>query len=246
MHAWTTRRHGNGEWLDVQAGLLPARYGITMQEIFLDHLRPLLKPGIAILDVGGGSGPVIVASQRPPGCRYVRLDITHDEQRGAVARPSADAIAHDIRNALPSGEHFDVVLSWHALDHVRPLDRALDNLRAATRPGATMLVQVTGSFAAFTLLGRVTPARLRAWATTQYMHQPRERRLATGYDHCYASALERMLESWSSVTIHPFYRGATYLRRWWPLQHAYLGYESFVARRDARNLATHYLVVATR
>jgi hypothetical protein len=55
-----------------------------------------------------------------------------------------------------------------------------------------------------------------------------------------------MLASWSSVTLHPFYRGAVYFGTWRPLQRTYLGYESLIARLDVRNLATHYFVIASR
>jgi len=48
------------------------------------------------------------------------------------------------------------------------------------------------------------------------------------------------------VTVHPFYRGAGYFAMWRPMQRTYLGYESLIARLDVRNLATHYLVIATR
>jgi len=55
-----------------------------------------------------------------------------------------------------------------------------------------------------------------------------------------------MLSPFSAVEIVPFYRGAPYFGFWRPLQRAYLAYESAIERRERRNLATHYLVIATR
>ena len=132
------------------------------------------------------------------------------------------------------------------LEHVKPLEHALANLRGALRPGGTMLAQLSGSFSAFALLARVVPHRLRVWAMARYLNHPEEKKFPTHYDHCHSGALERMLASWSSVTVYPFYRGAGYFAMWRPMQRTYLGYESLIARLDVRNLATHYLVIATR
>lgn len=230
----------------VQAGLLPQRYGFAMQDVFLENVRPLLKPGVAILDVGAGRSPTIAREHRPSGCRYVGLDVSEDELRNAAPGAYDRTIAHDITKPLAADEAFDLVLSWQVLEHVKPLDQALDNLRAVLHPGGTMLAQLSGSFSAFALLARAVPHRLRVWALARYLGHPEEEKFPTHYDHCYARALERMLAPWTSVTLHPFYRGAVYFGMWRPLQRAYLGYESLIARRDVRNLATHYLIVATR
>jgi SAM-dependent methyltransferase len=230
----------------VQAGLLPPRYGFAMQDVFLEHLRSLLKPDVAILDVGAGRSPTIAPEHRPAGCRYVGLDISEHELRSAASGAYDHAIAHDITRPLSTGESFDLVLSWQVLEHVKPLDRALDNLREVLRPGGIMLTQLSGSFSGFALLARVVPHRLRVWAMARYLSHPEEEKFPTYYDRCYAGALERMLASWSSVTLHPFYRGAVYFGTWRPLQRTYLGYESLIARLDVRNLATHYFVIASR
>lgn len=230
----------------VQAGLLPERYGFAMQTVFLEHLRPLLKPGIGVLDVGSGRSPTLGRKDRPPGCRYVGLDISAHELDAAAPGSYDDVIAHDITRRLPTDETFDAVISWQVLEHVKPLDEALENLRAVVRPGGTMLAQLSASFSAFALLARVMPHTLRVKAMSRYLGSSEEEKFPTHYDRCHARALERMLGSWSSVTLLPFYRGAVYFGMWQPLQRTYLAYESLIARRDVRNLATHYLVIATR
>lgn len=228
------------------SGRLPPRYGFAMQDVFMEHLRPLLKPGVAILDVGSGRSPTIAPADRPRDCRYVGLDVSAEELRSAAPGAYDDAIVQDITKPLPPGESFDLIISWQVLEHVKPLDRALENLRDVLRPGGTMLAQLSGSFAVFALLARVIPHRLRVWAMARYLGHPEEEKFPTHYDRCYASSLERGLAAWASATVQPFYRGAVYFAMWRPLQRAYLGYESLVARREVRNLATHYLVIATR
>lgn len=230
----------------VQAGVLPRRYGYSMQSVFLEHVAPLLKPGMTILDVGAGRSPTIAPAYRPRDCRYVGLDISEGELRAAAPAAYDATIAHDITRPLETDERFDLVLSWQVLEHVKPIDAALENLRHLLRPGGTMVAQVSGSFAAFALLARVVPHRVRVWAMARLLGHPEEIKFPTYYDHCWASALERILEGWSSATLLPYYRGAVYFGFARPLQRVYLAYESVIARRDVRNLATHYLLVARR
>jgi SAM-dependent methyltransferase len=230
----------------VDAGRLPPRYGRQMQSELMDRLTPLLEPGIAILDVGAGRGPTLAQEDRPPGCRYVGLDISDTELREADDDAYDEAIVHDIAQPLPTPEEFDVVISWQVLEHVRPLDDALESMRLALRPGGVLLAQLSGSFAAFALASRVMPHRVRALAMSKLLGHPEEQKFPTYYDRCYHAALERMLEPWSSAELVPFYRGAIYFDFFRPLQRAYLAYESVAARRQVLDLATHYLVVARR
>lgn len=231
---------------DVQAGRLPERYGYAMQHAFLEHVRPLLTPNIAILDVGSGRSPTIAPEFRPPACRYVGLDISDHELQSAAPGAYNRAIAHDITKRLLTSESFDLVLSWQVLEHVKPLDLALENLREVLRPGGVMVSQLSGPFSAFALLARVVPHPVRVWAMARYLNHPEEEKFPTRYHHCHASGLERMLASWSSATVHPYYRGAGYFGMCRPLQRAYVSYESLIAERNVRNLATHYLVIAQR
>lgn len=236
------------ELADVKVGRLPSRYGYRLQDVFLERLAPLLVPGVTILDVGAGRSPTIARDRRPAGCRYVGLDVSEHELRSAAPGMYDEAIVHDVTRPLRRAQHemFDLVISWQVLEHVKPLDHALENLRVVLRPGGTMVAQLSGSFAVFALLARVVPHSVRVHAMRQLLGHREEEKFPTHYDRCYATALERMLTQWASLTIQPFYRGATYLAMSRPLQRVYLRYEALVARRDCRNLATHYLLVARR
>ncbi len=234
------------ERAQVQAGLLPARYGYSMQSVFLEHVSPLLVSDMAILDLGAGRSPTLAPEYRPAGCRYIGLDVSEPELRCAPPGAYDDVLAHDITRPLRSPERFDLVLSWQVLEHVKPIQAALDNVRAVLRPGGTMVAQVSGAFAAFALLARVVPHRIRVRAMARFLGHPEEMKFPTYYDRCWASGLERVLGAWSSVTVVPYYRGAVYFGFSRPLQRAYLGYESAIARRTVKNLATHYLLIARR
>jgi SAM-dependent methyltransferase len=230
----------------VQAGLLPERYRRQMQDEFFARVKPLLVPGVAILDVGAGRYPTIAAADRPARCRYVGLDIEPEEIEAAGPGAYDESIVGDVTLPLSRDGEFDLVLSWQVLEHVSPLADALANLRNSLRPGGTMIAQLTGSNAAFAVLGRLLPHRVKLWVATRLLGHREEEKFPTRYDRSSESSLARMLEPWSEVEILSFYRGAPYFKFSRLLMRAYLAYESAIERRHAANLATHYLIIATR
>jgi SAM-dependent methyltransferase len=230
----------------VESGRLPDRYGRQMQDDFFERVRPLLVPGVKILDVGAGRYPTIAPADRPEGCRYVGLDIEAEEIEAAGPGAYDESIVGDITNPLGRDGEFDLVLSWQVLEHVSPLTDAFENLRRSLRPGGTLLAQLTGSNAAFAAFGRLIPHRAKLWVATRVLGHHEEEKFPTRYDPSSHSALTGMLEGWSAVEILPFYRGAPYFKFSRPLMRAYVAYESAVERRRKINLATHYLVVARR
>jgi SAM-dependent methyltransferase len=230
----------------VESGRLPDRYALPMQEEFFARARPLLVPGVQILDVGAGRYPTIGPADRPAGCHYVGLDIEAEEIEAAGDDAYDEGVVGDITVPLHRDGEFDLVISWQVLEHVSPLARAFENLHATLRPGGTMLAQLTGSNAAFALLGRLMPHALRVRIATRLLGHNEEEKFPTRYDRSSYSALHQLLSGWSEVEIVPFYRGAGYFGFWRPVQRAYLAYESEVERRRRLDLATHYLVVAQR
>jgi SAM-dependent methyltransferase len=230
----------------VRAGVLPERYGEPMQEELLRRIQPLLVPDVTVLDVGAGRYPTIAPADRPPGSRYVGLDIERTELDAADPGAYDEDVVADITEPLGRDEEFDLIVSWQVLEHVSPLATAIENLRLALRPGGTLLAQLTGSNAGFALLGRLMPHALRVRIATRLLGHQKEEKFPTRYDRSSYKALERLLGQWSEVEIVPFYRGAPYFGFSRPVQRAYLAYESAIERRRLRNLATHYLVVAKR
>ncbi|MCW3039970.1 MAG: O-methyl transferase [Solirubrobacterales bacterium] len=232
------------ELADVQAGLLPVRYDHRMQDVFLAQIDRLLRPGIRILDVGAGRAPTIPVGDRPAGCRYVGTDI--DAAELAAAPPGAYdlAVTADATRPLPLDETFDLIISWQVLEHVSSMAGSLDSMHRALAPGGVLLAQLTGSRAAFALVARFMPHRIRVAAMSRFLGHADEEKFPTSYDGCTDHRLRLLLAGWSQVQVIPFYRGASYFTFSQPLRRAYLGYENQIARRDVRALATHYLVIA--
>jgi SAM-dependent methyltransferase len=217
---------------DVQAGRLPERYRQRMQDVFLEHLQPLLVPGVRILDVGSGRTPSLGPEDRPEGCHYIGLDIAEEELLAAGPGAYDESFAHDITKPLPAVRDVDLVISWQVLEHVSPLPAAFANLHATLRPGGTMLVQLSGSHAAFAVAAHVIPRRLAVKLMVDVLDHPPEQKFPTEFDDCHPRAFRRMLSSWSSSEIVSFYRAAPYFGMSRPLQRIYLGYENLIASRS--------------
>lgn len=234
------------ELADVRAGRLPPRYGWRMQDLMLSHVRPRLRAGLTVLDVGSGRKPTIPVALRPEGTRYVGLDAVADELAAATAGSYDEVLVHDITEPMPAGSQYDLIVSWQVLEHVAPLPAAIEHLRRALRPGGTLIAQVSGTFSFFALAARVMPHGWRSRAMATLLGSPEEEKFPTHYDRCWASALDAELAGWATHELYALYRGATYLSMFSPLQQLYVVYEDVIARIPVRNLATHYLIVARR
>lgn len=242
----TPRDEPPNEMDAVRAGQLPPRYGVPIARPFIERMEAVMAPGVRILDVGAGRSPTLPVEERPTEAHYVGLDIAPEEFHAAPPGAYDQTIVHDVTRPLPGQQLYDVILSWQVLEHVRPLDAALENLRQALRPGGALVAQLSGTFAVFALAARLMPYRLRVLAMERLLGHHGEDKFPSHYDHCYSRALERMLEPWSDATVSPLYRGAVYFNFAPRLQRAYLAYESLVARRPIADLATYYLISARR
>jgi 2-polyprenyl-6-hydroxyphenyl methylase/3-demethylubiquinone-9 3-methyltransferase len=114
----------------------------------------LLKPGLRVLDVGGGRSPTISAAVvRQLGLHVVGLDISAAELNLAPPGAYAETIVGDVAETPIPGQ-FDLILSDAVLEHVRDNRRAVANLAACLAPGGTMAHFVPCRNAPFALLNR--------------------------------------------------------------------------------------------
>src|SRR3954453_741383 len=141
---------------------LPPRYETDFWDgPFKRRLDQMLEPGSRILDLGAGARPVLPADARPAGCHYIGMDSSRSELEKAPRGSYDEMLVGDITDRMPELDgRFDLIISWLVLEHVKPLDVALDNVRAYLRPGGTFIAQLSGTFSLHALLNRVLPARV--------------------------------------------------------------------------------------
>jgi SAM-dependent methyltransferase len=228
-------------------GRLPPRYAEPWRAPFDALARPHLVHGVRILDAGAGRSPTIPPAARPGGCFYAGLDLSREELDRAGPGAYDEAIVCDIttRHSDLAGR-FDLVLSWQVLEHVKPLDRAIENFRSYLRPGGGFVAEMSGTFAVFGLVNQAIPHRAARWLAGRLVAREPDSIFPAHYHRCYYTALQRIGAAWRSWTTVPRYVGAHYFRFAPLLQACYIAYEEWTLRTDHRNLASHYVVSAVK
>ena len=223
------------------------RYREHWRAAFDERVAEELRPGIHILDIGAGSRPTIAVDARPAGSTYVGFDIAADELKKAPPGSYDEAIVGDVVGSMPVfHDRFELIVSWQVLEHVSRLDQAFQNLRAWLRPGGALIAQLSGKFSIFAIANQLIPHSAAAFAMHKLVRRSPDTVFPARYDHCYYSALSTILRPFSEAEIIPRYKGAEYLVFAPIVRDVYLLYEDWIYRRDWRNLATHYIVVARR
>ena len=222
----------------------PERYdGDGSLETFRAQVLTYLRPGAAVLDVGGGQMPTIPPHQRPKNCYYVGLDISAKELRLAPDGSYSATFVGDAREYEPalSGQ-FDVVVSFQVFEHVKQLDQVFQHLHRYIKPGGVLLTQLSGRFAVFALLNQVIPHRVSCWLMEHLLGRSPGLTFPAYYDRCWYSAIRRLSSEWEDFKVTPIYTGGDYFRFSSILQRLYLLYEGWSMRSP--NLATHYRIEA--
>lgn len=229
------------------AGRLPDRYDDDPFDLFQRHALPLLRPGTSVLDVGSGRAPTFPPDQRRPGCTYTGIDLSADELAAAPPGSYDETVVSDITTFVPTlADRFDAIVSWQVLEHVKPLGTAMDNLRSYLRPGGRLVAQFSGTLGLFGLLSRLVPARVTPALLERMFDRPRSTTFPAYYDKCWEGALTGLGLTWTSFEVIARHEGARYFAFSRHVQAAYLAYEEWAGRNGHDNLASYYLVIATR
>jgi SAM-dependent methyltransferase len=231
-----------------RSGRLPDRYGEPYSATFEARVQEAVCPGMRILDVGGGRQPTLAREERPPGCYYVGLDLSVEEMEKAGPGVYDEMIEADATAPIDRlKDSFDLIVSFQVMEHVKPLDVAIENLRLYLRPGGRLIAQMSGKFAVFGLLNQALPDKAGMWALTHLVGKSPSEVFPAFYHRCWYSSLERMLEGWSGREIVPLHVGAVpYWKFSRLLQSAYVGYEEWAYLRRHHNLASYYVIDAVR
>jgi SAM-dependent methyltransferase len=200
-----------------------------------------------VLDVGSGSHCTFPVDRRPSSCHYVGLDLSREELSKAAIGSYDEIWECDIAHRLPQlVDRFDLAVSWQVLEHVRPLEEALENVHSYLRSGGRFVATLSGKFSAFALINQMIPRRFGIVAMQRLLGREPDTVFPAYYDRCWETALVSALDKWSSVEVVPFFIGATYFSFSRALWRTYLSYEEWIVRRNYSNLATHYLIDAIR
>lgn len=122
---------------------------------FRDHVLPaLLKPGLRVLDVGGGKHPAIsLETKQRLGLRVVGLDIAETELVQAPTGVYDAIVVGDVATVNIPGE-YDLVFSRTLLEHVADPRAAIANLASVLARGGIMAHVLPCRNAPFAILNR--------------------------------------------------------------------------------------------
>lgn len=223
------------------------RYSQKKRETFIELYKPFLRESITVLDVGSGRAPAIPVGQRPENCRYLGLDISESELALAPEGSYDERFVQDLRDHDPRlDDQVDLALSWQVLEHIDPLAAAIENVRAYLKPGGHFVALLSGRNAYFAVINRFIPESVGVLAMKHLLGRPPDTVFRAHYDSCTHTELSTLLQAWSHVEIVPQYRGAVYLNFSRSLSKFYFLYEDWAAQSHKKDLATHYIVVATK
>jgi SAM-dependent methyltransferase len=122
---------------------------------FRDRVLPdLLKPGMRVLDVGGGKEPAIpLGVKQRLGLHVVGLDISRKELAHAPTGAYEEIVVGDVATVAIPGK-YDLIFSRAVLEHVADPRAALANMARALSPGGTMAHFLPCRNAPFAVLNR--------------------------------------------------------------------------------------------
>lgn len=221
---------------------LEARYEEVAAEIV--HRRG----GQLVVDVGGGKSLRYAGLLRPGDAHIVAVDISAEEL--AENTEVAETRVADVSERLPFADgEVDVLTSSSVLEHLEDVPGFLDEAARVLKSGGVMVHIFPGRYAAFALLNRALPERIKRWLLYRlYPQTVGFCGFPAFYDHCTPSAIERACRErgFEVETTVRYYGSADYFRVFFPLFLVFLAWEILAWALRARDLAAQVLVVATR
>lgn len=116
------------------------RWSETDIGIMADLLRPAVRPGGSLLDVGGGTGVLAARLALALDARATVLDPTPQMLRYVRESERVTAVLGEAEAIPFPNASFDAALVTDALHHMREQNAALAELARAVRPGGLVLV----------------------------------------------------------------------------------------------------------
>jgi ubiquinone/menaquinone biosynthesis C-methylase UbiE len=208
-----------------------------------------LRPGSAIVDLGGGRHcPFAAEVDRSGGTRIVAVDISEEE---LDANETVDEVrVADVAAGLPfeDGE-VSLLVSRTLLEHVEGVPAAVGHIGRVIAPGGRSIHLVPCRSSLFAIAARLIPWRLAKPAVDRLVPSARGViEFEPFYDHCEPATLERLFRDagFSSVDVRVCWSQADYFQSIFPLFLAVWGYQALLRRLGVRRLAAYAIVEARR
>ncbi len=229
--------------------LCAARYGrVDGSSQFPIHLQRLLRPGLRIVDLGGGKHPAVSPRwRRHFGVHVVGVDISAEEL--ALAPPDAydEAVVADAMSFVREGGA-DLVIAQALTEHVRDTEAMWRSVYATLVPGGRTLHFVPNGRALFARLNRLLPEEVKR--TLLHRIYPESRAhlgFKAYYDKCSPSETRAILRAvgFRKIQIHTFY-SSNYFTFLWPAHVANVALQLLAQITEAEDRCESFIVEAVK
>lgn len=215
---------------------------------FKSAIRSALRPGIVVMDVGGGKNPIISSDLKTSlRLRTVGVDISQAELKAAPPGCYDQIICGDITAAVTLPE-VDLVISRSVTEHVSDPSAMYLNIFRVLRPGGFVVAYVPNKFAPYALVNAAIPNRFSKVLLSLFHWETKEETgFPVRYNRCYPSSFEDLLlgVGFRVVRFHLSYR-SEYCNFFAPLHAAELAWQLFTSRLKLRNLCEGFTIVAQK
>jgi ubiquinone/menaquinone biosynthesis C-methylase UbiE len=231
--------------------LLPAQFKshshAAYRRVVSDYVNR--KPDQIIVDVGGGKEcPYYKLVKQELNSTIVSLDILEDELR--LNREVSLRVAADVVLSLPfTNQSTDILTSRSVIEHLYDVERYIGNCRAALKDDGCLIHSFPCKFSPFSIINRMLPGWLARRLLYTFHPQFRDEcGFKAYYDHCYPSAMTRVLEKQGFEVVHEEvrYYQSIYYDFFVPLYLVMVLYDLLAAATGFRNLGCQMLFVARR
>jgi SAM-dependent methyltransferase len=203
----------------------------------------------SLLEVGAGRNPALWKLATELGMTYVANDIDPHELR--TAGGDMTRIAFDIGGALPDIDRVDLIVSRSVLEHVRNVDRAIENSALLLRPGGFALHFAPTLYSLPFVVNRIMPETLalRVLRVVRPRDESRKPKFPAYYHRCRSTRrnIDHLNGLCSEAVVdvipyfgHRYYERIPILGRMAPAIHGWL------AARDVRLLSSFAWIVVHR
>jgi SAM-dependent methyltransferase len=177
----------------------------------------------------------------------VSVDIREGELR--LDRQVGLRVAADIVLSLPfAGRSVDILTARSVLEHLDDVERYIGNCRAVLKDDGYLIHSFPCKFSPSSIINQLLPGRLAGRLLHTFQPRWYERVFEAKYDHCYHSAVIRLLRKHELEVVAEEirYYQSRYYDFFVPLYIVMVLYDLLVAAIGIRNLGCHMLFVARR
>ncbi|MFZ5951504.1 MAG: class I SAM-dependent methyltransferase [Candidatus Rifleibacteriota bacterium] len=193
------------------------------RDFILEILPGNLKPGMKILDAGGGKRPVITRQQKQNlQLEIIGLDISAAELAEAPVGLYDSIIIGDLVTAREMVEA-DLVICLAVLEHVSNTDSAMKAIASMLKPGGRALIFVPSRNSLFARLNLLLPESLKRFLLHLFFRRSSgQQGFKSYYDRCTPSAMKCMaIENGLQVEEELYYFQSAYFSVFLPLYALY-------------------------